>query len=220
MPEAAASIQKYREAFPDRWSEETPVEQVRFVVFDAETTSPDARTAEPVTLGAVTVEDGEILLDESYEAMIRLRYNSAAVTVHGITREQSMEGVEEPEALAGFLDYLGDAIIVGHHIGFDILVMSRSIERCFGFPLENRSIDTMEIALRLNEDGALQDPGGFSLDALLTLFGVTPHDRHTAAGDAFLTAQVFQRLLRRADRAGRTTLGALSEKPAQHGAEE
>jgi CBS domain-containing protein len=51
----------------------------------------------------------------------------------------------------------------------------------------------------------------FSLDALCGLFGVVPHDRHTAAGDAFLTAQVFQRLLRLAARCGRTTLDRLVE---------
>ncbi len=213
--EIAEMTGRYKAGFPDRWRDDTPADEVRFVVFDAETTSPDARSAEPVTLGAVAMEDGQILLEETFEAMIHLRYNSAAVTVHGITREQSMKGLEEPVALARFLDYVGDAVIVGHHIGFDIKVMSRAIERCFGFPLENRSIDTMEIALLLDQDGVLADPGGFSLDALLTLFGITPHDRHTAAGDAFLTAQVFQRLLRRATHSGRSTLGRLSETPDQ-----
>lgn len=213
MGESAARAERYKAAFPDRWDDETPVDQVRFVVFDAETTSTDARSADPVTLGAVVLEEGEIRVDESFEAMIQLRYNSAAVTVHGITREQSLTGLEEEEALLGFLDYLGDAVVVGHHIGFDLKVMSRAIHRCFGFELENRSLDTMEVALLLTQDGVLEDPGGFSLDALLTLFKITPHDRHTAAGDAFLTAQVFQRLLRRAERAGRTTLGRLAEKP-------
>ena len=52
---------------------------------------------------------------------------------------------------------------------------------------------------------------GFSLDHLCQRFGVVPHDRHTAAGDAFITAQVFQRLLRLARKAGRDTLGALAE---------
>ncbi len=45
-----------------------------------------------------------------------------------------------------------------------------------------------------------------------SLFGVIPHDRHTAAGDAFITAQVFLRLLRLAARHGRTTLGRVAER--------
>ena len=43
------------------------------------------------------------------------------------------------------------------------------------------------------------------------MFDVIPHDRHTAGGDAFLTAQVFLRLLRLAARHGRTTLSRLTE---------
>jgi DNA polymerase-3 subunit epsilon len=43
------------------------------------------------------------------------------------------------------------------------------------------------------------------------MFGVIPYDRHTAAGDAFITAQIFLRLLRLASRHGRDTLGRLSE---------
>jgi hypothetical protein len=43
------------------------------------------------------------------------------------------------------------------------------------------------------------------------MFDVVPHDRHTASGDAFLTAQVFLRLLRLAARHGRTTLSRIGE---------
>ena len=51
----------------------------------------------------------------------------------------------------------------------------------------------------------------FTLDALCTMFGVIPHDRHTATGDAFITALVFQRLLPLAARCGRGTLAGITE---------
>ena len=44
------------------------------------------------------------------------------------------------------------------------------------------------------------------------MFGVIPHDRHTASGDAFITEQVFLRLLALAARHGRTTLTRLGER--------
>ena len=52
-------------------------------------------------------------------------------------------------------------------------------------------------------------PAHLTLDTLADLFGVIPHDRHTASGDAFITAQVFLRLLKLAARHGRTTLAAV-----------
>ena len=72
----------------------------------------------------------------------------------------------------------------------------------------------MDLPLRLNDLGAFAGKPmaeGFSLDALCTMFGVTAHDRHTAGGDAFITARIFQRLLRAAKAVGQDRLGWLCE---------
>jgi DNA polymerase-3 subunit epsilon len=62
----------------------------------------------------------------------------------------------------------------------------------------------MRIALALEGRGAFEgrEIRGFDLDNLGTLFDVEPHDRHTASGDAFITAQIFIRLERMARKAG------------------
>jgi DNA polymerase-3 subunit epsilon len=196
------------------WPPETPIEQVRFVVLDSETTGLNPRKDRIVTMGAIAVLNHEILIEDSFEALLKVEYNSSAVTVHGVTRDESRGGLDEPEALDQFLRYLGDGIIVGHHIGHDVDTFNAGYERHFGFRMENPSLDTMELALHLERDGAfagrdaIQD---FSLDALCALFNIIPHDRHTAAGDAFITALVFQRLLRLALKHQRTTLTRLLE---------
>jgi len=72
----------------------------------------------------------------------------------------------------------------------------------------------MELTLDRERDGAFEGNDSiseFSLDGLCNLFGVIPHDRHTASGDALTTAQVFLRLLRLALRHGRTTLRKVLE---------
>ena len=196
------------------FTDETSLNAVRFVVLDSETTGLDPRKDRLITIGAVAVVDGEILLDDVFDALLQVQYNSASVTVHGVTREESLAGVEEPEALERFLDYLKDGVIVGHHIGHDVATLNAGYERHGGSALANRSLDTMDLTLHLERDGAFQGRdtiNDFSLDGLCGMFGVVPHDRHTAAGDAFITAQVFLRLLRLASRHGRTTLGKLAE---------
>ena len=72
----------------------------------------------------------------------------------------------------------------------------------------------MDLTLHLEQSGVF--PTGrpirdFSLDALCNLFGVIPYDRHTASGDAFMTAQIFLRLLRLAARHDRAKLDLISE---------
>jgi DNA polymerase-3 subunit epsilon len=196
------------------WAEDTPIEDVRFVVLDSETTGLDPRKDRIVTIGAIAVVNYEILIEDSFEALLKVEYNSSAVTVHGVTREESRIGLDEPAALDQFLKYLGDGVIVGHHISHDVDTFNAGYERHFGLRMENASLDTMALTLHLERDGAFagRDPiQEFSLDALCGLFNIIPHDRHTAPGDAFMTALVFQRLLRLAAKHGRTTLSRLLE---------
>lgn len=209
------TAERYQAAFEGTYADDTPAERVRFVVLDTETTGLDPRRDRIITIGAVAVCDGEMLLHDSFEAMLKIAYNNSSVTVHGITRDETAGGMEEREALKLFLEYLRDAVIVGHHIGHDIQALNCACERHFPFTLQNRWLDTMDLALRLNDEGALAGRAmaeGFSLDGLCDMFGVKAHDRHTAGGDAFLTAHVFLRLMRAARGAGYTTLGALCKR--------
>jgi DNA polymerase-3 subunit epsilon len=187
---------------------------IRFVALDTETSGLDPRRDRIITIGAVAIRDGEILLEDSFEAMLKIDYNAGSVTVHGITRDQALGGgMDEKEAMEAFLQYLGDSVIVGHHIGHDIQALNVACQRHFGFELSNPWLDTMDLTLRLEDLGAFPNgrkTEGFSLDALCAEFGVRPHDRHTAGGDAFLTAQIFLRLLRIARRMGIGTVGELT----------
>ena len=207
-------IDRYRACFDQTWSDDVGIDEVRFVALDTETTGLDPRTDRIVTIGAVAVQNGEIVLEDSFEALLKVAHNTSAVTVHGVTRDESVSGLEEPRALELFLDYLKDGVIVGNHIGHDVRTFDEACERHWGFRLMNRSLDTMDLTLHLEKAGAFAGRPQirrFTLDALCEMFGVIPHDRHTASGDAFITAQVFLRLRRLALRYGREQLGHISQ---------
>jgi DNA polymerase III subunit epsilon len=210
------SIETYKQAFASTWSDDTPVETVRFVVLDSETTGFSPVLDRILTIGAVVVQDGEIRLDDSFDALLRVTGDVGPVDVHGVTPEQSRGGYDESEALGRFLGYLRDGVIVGHHIGHDVSMLDAGLERMGAdVRLLNRALDTADLTLYLNQDGAFTDvklPGHITLDTLADLFGVIPHDRHTASGDAFITALVFLRLLKLATRHGRTSLGSICQE--------
>ena len=214
MPDPASILAHYQALFEHTWADSLPVGRVRFVSFDSETTGLNPKRDALVSLGAVAVQGGEILLDETFEAMLKVRYNNSMVVIHGITREEALKGRDEDEALLDFLNFLGDAVIVGHHISYDVAMLDEALYRHFGMTLRNRTLDTMDLTLHLERSGLLTADGAqpdYSLDALCARFGIPPHDRHTAHGDAFITAQIFLKLLRLATKAGRTTLGSVCE---------
>jgi DNA polymerase-3 subunit epsilon len=200
-----AFIARYRACFEDTWTGDTSIDAVRFVVLDSETTGLNPRVDRLITVGAVAVRNSEILVEDSFDALIKVDWNTDAVTVHGVTRDQSVRGVDETVALERFLDYLKDGVID---------TIDTALERHWGVRLMNRSLDTMDLTLHLERDGAFAGRPPirqFTLDGLCAMFGVIPHDRHTASGDAFITAQVFLRLERLAARFGRGTLERISE---------
>ena len=78
----------------------------------------------------------------------------------------------------------------------------------------------MDLTMHLNDAGAFAQKrmaDGFTLDALCAMWGVVAHDRHTAGGDAFLTAQIFLRLLRAAKAVGYETLASVCVRYAPAG---
>ncbi len=206
-----AAGRRFLEGFQGAAPAGAPISTVRFVVLDCELTGLDPHTAKIVSVGAVSIEDNEILLSDSFDQLVRIYFNTSAVTVHGVTREQSQSGRRVEDVMEDLLNYLGPAVIVGHHIAFDLAALNAVAQQFFAIQLPNQSMDTMRLALALERVGVLepQENSDFSLDGLLRRFSIEPHDRHTAAGDAFLTAQVFQRLTARAARHGVTTLGDL-----------
>jgi DNA polymerase III subunit epsilon len=210
------SLETYKEAFVATWRDDTPIDQVRFVVLDSETTGFSPVLDRILTIGAVVVQNGEIRLDDSFDALLRVTGDVGPVDVHGVTPDRSERGYDEAEALERFLAYLRDGVIVGHHIGHDVSMLDAALERMGSdVRLLNRALDTADLTLFLAQDGAFVDrtlPGHLSLDTLADLFGVIPHDRHTASGDAFITALVFLRLLKLAARHGRTTLGVVCQE--------
>jgi DNA polymerase-3 subunit epsilon len=205
---------RHRQYFEKTWDADANIDSVRFVVLDCETTGLNPNTDRIITIGAVGVHGSEILLKDSFEALIRISSNTGSTTVHGVTRDESRSGMEEPQAIEAFLDYLKDGVIVGHHIGHDIASLDAACERHWGFRLSNRCLDTMYLALHLQKVGAFagrETQRAFTLDALCNLFAVPPHGRHTAVGDAFLTAQVFLRLRSLAIKHRRDRLEAFCE---------
>lgn len=176
----------------------------RFVAFDCETTGTDPERDAIVTIGAVSIQNAEIVLEDAFDAMIKMDHATSSIVVHGITPAEAAEGVSPAEAVDAFLNYVGQSVLVGHHVGFDKRIVDRTAQKHLQRRLSNPALDTMRMTLALQEAGRLEagEAGRFDLDGLCERFGIVPHDRHTASGDAFITAQIFLQLFRFIQKAG------------------
>ncbi|MFW2389021.1 MAG: PolC-type DNA polymerase III [Polyangiales bacterium] len=196
----------------------TPLAEVRFVVFDSETTGLDLATNRLLSIAGVAMTGPEVKLDDTFEAMvIQSDVGGAdAAVIHGLVSNDLADGLPEDEAAARFLAYADDAVLVAHHAAFDMHMLKKAIAVHRGAKVRNASVDTAKLAQRV-ENGPMTssqargaDPRkAYQLDSLVRRYGIEVSERHTAAGDALATALLFQILLKKADRRGIRTLGDL-----------
>jgi DNA polymerase-3 subunit epsilon len=190
------------------------IPQIRFVVLDTETNGLDPAKTKLLSLGAVVVQDTSILPSQSLEftAYAPAAAVSEQVAIHGITRRELQEGLKEEMILQHLLQFMDSAVLVAHHAAFDLAVLNRLCQTHFGFKLKNPVLDTAHLAKRLEHGTQLDEyirPEDYSLDQLCERYSIRPDDRHTAAGDAYITAQLLLKLLAKARKSGIRTYGDL-----------
>lgn len=185
------------------------------VVIDTETTGLDPRKASIVEIAAVRLVGGQLQPEAAFRRLVRPSepIPRLATEIHGIDEA----AVADAPAFAGvwpeLAAFIGDAVVIGHAIGFDLAVLKRECERAAIAWAPPRTLDT-----RLLAEVAGRDLAGYSLESLAAWLGVEITDRHSALGDALACARIFLALLPQLRREGIRTLaeaeracGALTE---------
>lgn len=181
-----------------------PVKQTSFVVLDTETTGLDANNDTILSVGAIKVIELKMLAGMHHDVLLKHaeQYNNESISVHGILPAESAAGIEESDYLPHFLEFVADSVIVAHHAAFDYSIISAALKKKFGFGLINPVIDTRNLAIRLEQgsragDSAHVTSDKYTLDALCDRYNIEALDRHTASGDAYITAVLFMMLVKK-----------------------
>ena len=189
-------------------SNATPLISLDAVVLDTETTGLDPSKARIIEIGTVPLKGGRLVESAGQRQLVNpgLPIPEATTRIHKIDDAMvaaapafSAVWPEQATAMAG-------AILIGHTLGFDLAVLKRECERA-GLPWKApRTLDT-----RLLAQVAEPHLGGYTLEHLASWLGVTVEARHSALGDAILTAKIYLALLPKL-RAGNIRTLAEAEK--------
>lgn len=168
------------------------IDATRFVVFDTETTGLDLATDRILSIGAVSVFNNVITISDSFEVYLKqTQFKTDSVEIHGILKAGNLDKISEKEALEQFIKYIGNAVLIAHHAAFDIEMINLALKRLHLPKLKNKSIDTGILYKKL----AGKKDTHFNLDVLCKEFNIPKHDRHTASGDAYITAFLFLKII-------------------------
>ncbi len=181
----------------------TPLKQLTYVVFDTETTGLNPSGGDAlVSIAGVRIVNGRILTGEAFNALINPQrpIPPASIRFHGITDEMVRDCPSVEEVLRSFKAFVADAVLVAHNASFDLKFLKLK-ERAAGVRFDNPVLDTLVLSRHLQQGG-----GEHSLDALAVRLGVPIVDRHSALGDAIVTAAVFLRFVAMLEERGIVTL--------------
>ena len=177
-----------------------------FIILDTETSGLDKK-AQLISLGIVELKNGEVEIKKSLSQSYNWLASNDTSIVHGeLSRKISAE--KEKEQLIELLHRIGNKPIVGHHIRFDISVLSKKIKTYFpNHKIKNELLDTNDLWNRLTNSSNTN-----SLDDLCKKLGITIENRHTALGDAFLTALIMMKIVEKLKKRGVLSVGELFKK--------
>ena len=168
------------------------VSETSFVVLDTETTGFDFKKDRILSIGALKIQNGVIKAKEAFEVFLKqTTFDAKTVEIHGILKKGKVEQISELEGLEILLNLLKNSVLVAHHVGFDVGMINMALMRN-GLPkLMNPELDTSRLFHRSLRKSKRSSNGHYSLDELSEHFNIPQTDRHTALGDAYITAIAF-----------------------------
>lgn len=164
----------------------------RYVVFDMETTGLDYKEDVILSIGAIGVANNAVEVGDFLEVFIRQeKFTPRSVALADEINETGHKKIVEAEALIQFLTFIKDATLVSHNINLDVEMLNQALKRLDLGRIRNPLMDTNVLYQRWKD---LPDEKQLSLDELCTALKVRKSDRHTASGNAYITAIVFLKL--------------------------
>lgn len=184
-----------------------PLEELVCTVLDAETTGlAPSRGDRIVSVACVRVRNGSVRRTEVLDVLVHPGRSipPESTLIHGITDEMVAGAPSIETVVPDLVRFADGTVIVGHQVWFDLMFLRAATDR-LGVPpltLSHPVLDTWLLSQFLH--GPL---GGHDLEVVAVRLGVPPHGRHSARGDALMTAEILVRLCAILRRRGIGTLG-------------
>ncbi len=161
-----------------------------YTAVDIETTSLDTYYGEILEISAIKIRDNKE--EAKFSKLIKVNNEIGRFTTNltAITNEMVVKkGEDLIDVLQSFKNFVGNDIIIGHNVNFDINFIYDSMKKNLGEYLTNDYIDTLRLSRQV-----LPYLRHHKLDDLIKYFNLKSRNEHRALNDCVLTNQVYIKL--------------------------
>ena len=172
----------------------------RYIVFDVETTGLTPSRDRIVQLALLEIVENQAPGSASlglngFESKINPGRDipQDASRIHGISTKDVQGSPRFSEFADRIVEFIGDAVIVGHNVQFDLAFLGAELVRAGKAPLTNQCFCTLTYARRMLPARGYNGP--FTLVALRSLLKIETGEAHDAMVDCKATAILFKVLV-------------------------
>ena len=163
----------------------------RFVVLSTETTGLSLEKDVILSFGSFSIINNSIIISDSFETVIaQYKFFHENGISNEFTIETKMKKMGEADAIQALIEFIGNSVLVGHHIDFDVEMINVALERLGCGRLKNEALDIDVMHRKLLDINNKQ----FSLDELCTIYKIPVSDRNSSSEDAYKIALLFLKL--------------------------
>jgi DNA polymerase III subunit epsilon len=190
-----------------------PLYEVTFCVLDVETTGGSPEDCAITEIAAVKVQGGDRA--GTFQTLVDpgLPIPPFITVLTGITEAMVAKAPDLRAVLPNLLEFIGDSVVVGHNLRFDLAFINAGLKRHGYDKLRNQQVDTLGLARRLVRD----EVRSLKLSTLAKHLRSPVTPTHRALDDVLATVHVLHALLERAGTMGVSHLDDLIGLPTAKG---
>jgi DNA polymerase-3 subunit epsilon len=171
---------------------ERKLTDLAYSVFDTETTGLEpSKGDEIIQMGAVRIVNNRLLRQEIFDQLVDpvIPLKPEGILVHGITEAMVNGQPRLDVVLPAFHEFCAETVLVAHNAAFDMRFFQLKEDR-LGLRFTQPVLDTLLLSAVIHPNQE-----SHSLESIAERLGINVIGRHTALGDAFVTGEVFLKMI-------------------------
>lgn len=187
-------IKNINKEYPEFWKaylSKFDKKSSRFVVLSTETSGLNLEKDVILSFGSFSIINNSIIIGDSFETIItqhKFFYDNGIS--NEFTIEAKMKKMAETEAIQALVEFIGNSVLVGHHVDFDVEMINVGLEKMNCGRLKNEALDIDVMHRKLLDINNKE----FSLNDLCTIYKIPESERNSSSEDAYRIALLFLKL--------------------------